>query len=305
MHVTVCVCTRNRGATIKRTLDSIAALRYHDFDALIIDQSETDDTWTCFRLAVGGDPRFSYIRSSAAGLSRGRNIAVAHARGPIVAFTDDDCEVSPDWLTSIDECFALHSNVGLVSGDVRPSEYDPIVGYVPTFEIRRRACLTGLCAFWRETGIGANMAFHLDALHEVGPFDEILGAGAPLVSGEDLDMAYRIARAGFRIVLTPEAYITHYGFRTWSAGITAGSSWGIGGAYMKHFRLGDGVALVAYLRWVNRVVIWRWFFQLRWRSAFAFAAGCLRGGRESFKYGIDTARCLYRQEVLNESGINS
>src|SRR5688500_18557195 len=32
------------------------------------------------------------------GPARARNVGAEHARGPVLAFTDDDCEPQPDWL---------------------------------------------------------------------------------------------------------------------------------------------------------------------------------------------------------------
>src|SRR5690349_3490688 len=114
MHVTVCICTRNRGASIVATLRSLDASSYTDFDVVIVDQSTGDETAQAIRAATDGDARFSYLRSTSVGLAAARNLALAQARGPIIAFTDDDCEVSPQWLAALVDIFQQNADVGAV-----------------------------------------------------------------------------------------------------------------------------------------------------------------------------------------------
>src|SRR6516162_6518530 len=97
MHVTVCIATRNRGSSVADTLRSLGASRYRDFDTVIVDQSVDDTTEQAVRLCAD-DLAITYVRSASAGLSHARNLCIEHASGPIVAFTDDDCEVGEDWL---------------------------------------------------------------------------------------------------------------------------------------------------------------------------------------------------------------
>src|SRR5712692_10762341 len=111
MHVTVCISTRNRGASIVATLRQLAASQYDDFDVVIVDQSTTDATAQAASEFVGDDARFTYLRTATCGSSVARNIAVEHARGPLLAFTDDDCEPSLDWLPLLVRHFVEHPEV--------------------------------------------------------------------------------------------------------------------------------------------------------------------------------------------------
>jgi glycosyltransferase involved in cell wall biosynthesis len=71
-----------------------------DFELLIVDQSEDNATEQALA-AYAGDRRFRYIRSSSRGASAARNVGVEQSTAPIIAFTDDDCRVSTDWLRQI------------------------------------------------------------------------------------------------------------------------------------------------------------------------------------------------------------
>jgi len=53
------------------------------------------------------------------------------------------------------------------------------------------------------------MAFRRDVLLELGSFDEALDTGGPLPGGGDLDIFYRVVRAGYPLVYEPQYLIYH------------------------------------------------------------------------------------------------
>jgi glycosyltransferase involved in cell wall biosynthesis len=65
-----------------------------------------------------------YIHTSGQGLSNGRNWAINHGQGEIIAFTDDDCEVPPNWLREIARAFSSECRIGLVFGSVKAGPHD-------------------------------------------------------------------------------------------------------------------------------------------------------------------------------------
>src|ERR1700674_5387505 len=69
--------------------------RSDDHDVVVIDQSRSDDTEQAIKLVDTVRTRLTYARSQTVGSAVAHNLAVERARGPLVAFTDDDCEVSP------------------------------------------------------------------------------------------------------------------------------------------------------------------------------------------------------------------
>ena len=68
------------------------------------------------------DSRIRYVHTDRVGLSCGRNDGIAVSRGDVVAFTDDDCIVQPDWLSAID-VEMQDPRVAGVFGRVLPNEY--------------------------------------------------------------------------------------------------------------------------------------------------------------------------------------
>ena len=70
------------------------------------------------------------------------------------------------------------------------------------------ADFAGLALPWL-VGTGGNFAARRDWLLRVGGFDERLGAGSPGGSGEDMDLLYRLLKAGARIRYEPQAVVFH------------------------------------------------------------------------------------------------
>src|SRR5262249_47259358 len=58
-------------------------------------------------------------------------------------------------------------------------------------------------------GAGCNMALRRDALRSIGGFDEALDTGEQLPGGGDLDIFYRLVRAGHVIVTEPRCLVLH------------------------------------------------------------------------------------------------
>lgn len=295
MHATICICTRDRGAGIECTLRSLAALSHDDFDVVIVDQSTTDETGQAIHRLVGTDSRFTYTRSITTGKSVGLNIALTRARGPLVAFTDDDCEVPSAWLAVLESHFAAHLEVGLIFGEVRAAPHDADHGFVPTYDVPRGKRVSSPWLKWREGGIGANAAFRLSVLLAVGPYDELLGPGAPFPNCEDGDMTYRVLRAGHAVLNVPDAYVIHSGYRAWDDGrrLMHGTGLAIGAAYMKHLRLGDLAVLPTLVCEWMRSLSWKRLLLLRRHSGIGRFLWYARGMQKSFHYVVDRRQRVY------------
>lgn len=296
MHVTVCVGTRNRGASVQATLQSVLEQRHPDFDIVIVDQSAAADTAEAVHTLVTSDTRVTYLRSTTSGAAAARNVAIAHARGPIIAFTDDDCDVPADWLVCLSRAFATDPQVGLIFGEVRAAPHDSSSGFIPTYGVPATKRIRSPWLKWREGGIGANMAFRRGVLLAVGGFDELLGPGAPFPNGEDGDITYRVLKAGYHVLNTPDAYVVHRGFRTWREGrrLMRRTGYAVGAAYMKHLRLRDAAIIPTLVIEGWRTISWRRLLRFSRHSGLGRFWGYVRGLGASFAYSVDRRRRMYR-----------
>jgi glycosyltransferase involved in cell wall biosynthesis len=87
--VSVVMPTRNRAELLKRSIASIRAQTFSDFELIVINDGSTDHTAEV--LAAIGDPRLRVIHNAlGGGAAAARNAGIAAARGEFLAFQDDD-----------------------------------------------------------------------------------------------------------------------------------------------------------------------------------------------------------------------
>ncbi len=218
LSVSVIVCTKNRPKELARCLRSLLATTDRPDEVIIVDN---EPSASASRIVIESLPVI-YVAESRPGLSRARNAGLREATGDIVAFTDDDTCVHPDWIRRLREAFDS-PQVMSVTGLVLPSELDTPAkvafekgmggfsqGYqriIYDGEFMERTKRGGT-PVWR-IGAGANMAIRREAFDLVGGFDERLGAGAAGCS-EDSEFWYRLLAAGGQCRYEPAAVAFHY-----------------------------------------------------------------------------------------------
>jgi GT2 family glycosyltransferase len=247
---TVVVCTRDRPDDLARALASLTAIRTAGCRVLVVDQSSGPETHAVVREVASRDERVEYLASGRTGLSASRNDGAALATGELVLFTDDDCEVGPDWVDGWCEFFASQPAVAIAFGLVSTPSTHVGYGYIPQYDPG-----PGTSTWGRETlrhgagwvGMGANMALRRAAWSEVGGFDEMLGAGARFPGAEETDIALRIVGRGNRLGHVANPAVIHYGQREPldASRLVKGYRFGTGAMYAKHVRCGDWHATAA------------------------------------------------------------
>ncbi len=131
-----------------------------------------------------------------------RNEGIHAATGEIVAFTDSDCAVDPDWLTFLVHRL-LSESFAAVGGPNLPPPEDH---WIPEVVARSPGGPTHvlLTDFEAEHIPGCNMAFWRDKLFEVGLFDPIYRA-----AGDDVDICWSLQNAGYKIGFAASALVWH------------------------------------------------------------------------------------------------
>jgi glycosyltransferase involved in cell wall biosynthesis len=245
-RVTAAVCTHDRADLLARCLASLVALRERGapgaprLEILVVDNAPSDGRT---RDTVAAVPEVRYACEPVAGLDIARNRAMREATGEFVAYFDDDVTVDPGWLEGFVEAWAAHRDVAAITGPVLPLElatraqveFERLGGFRQALRRTRFGrSLAGNPLYPCGSGIfgaGCNMTVRRDVLHALGGFDEALDTGAPLAGGGDLDIFYRLARAGHPIVSEPRCLVLHQHRReyarlrhqlwTWGLGFTA------------------------------------------------------------------------------------
>ena len=210
MQLSLIVCTRNRAARLPEFLARIASLEppAGGWELILVDNASTDATPDLIdRFARSASFPVQCLPAGVPGLALARNMGLVHARGDILAFTDDDCYPQRDYLRALIDIFD-EGRDGFVGGRVVLHDPDDARVCVndggTAIDIPPRSFVpAGLIH-------GANMAIRRDVLRAVGEFDPLLGAGAPCVAGEDIDYIARAVWAGYGGRYDPRPLVAHH-----------------------------------------------------------------------------------------------
>ncbi len=219
LEVSVVVAVRNGAATIGATVESLLAVRYPRpaLEILVVDNGSTDETVGL--LNAMGD-RIRVLHESRRGAAAARNRGIRAARGRMIAFTDADAVVEPEWLGAI--LAQLNDpTVGIVGGRILSIEPCNRIERFGERIHNQQAAIEVEKLPYVMTG---NWASRRDVLLEVGLFDE------SLLRGQDVDLAWRIREAGYRLVYEPAAIVRHRNERTIPGLVREGFVHGLHGA---------------------------------------------------------------------------
>jgi glycosyltransferase involved in cell wall biosynthesis len=288
--LTFAICTRNRQDVLGRCLERIVKLDRHGFavEVLVIDNAPTDDR---NERIVAGFPGVRCVREPRPGLSFARNRAISEARNELIAYVDDDAVVDRGWLRGLREAAIANPDAAGFSGPILPLELvtGPQIilegrgGFGHAFRnVRYNATMPGSSVYpCGEAGFGAggNMVIRKQVLLSLGGFDEALGSGTPAGSAEDLDIFFRLVRAGHTWVHEPQIMVFHQNRRDMASLRRQVRSWGIGNAaYM----------LKAFQRDPElRPRIVRFLFRLVHRKTGGVAASMF--GLRSYRWPVELA----------------
>jgi cellulose synthase/poly-beta-1,6-N-acetylglucosamine synthase-like glycosyltransferase len=242
--VTVVVPVRNGEQTIQQLLESLQKLDYdrNKVEVIVVDGNSTDKT----REIVKKYP-VNLVVEKKKGLNLARNIGIKCSNGEIIAFTDADCIVPPNWITKIVENFK-DPKVSCVGGSAKALENDFISQYADNSIVRlmpfftKREELEKVKPFFRHPA-GCNMAFRRKVAEEVGYFDENIQYGF-----DEVEFADRICRAGYKMVLDPDVVVWHKHRSTLKEFLKQNFQYGKGsGLVFKMNRMKDAVSKWSFL----------------------------------------------------------
>jgi hypothetical protein len=96
--VSVVLATRDRPDALRSALTALQEVAYPRSEIVVVDNAPATSTTAD---VVAAFPGVRYVPEPRPGLSYARNRGVLEAHGEIVAFTDDDILVDPQWLAAL------------------------------------------------------------------------------------------------------------------------------------------------------------------------------------------------------------
>jgi hypothetical protein len=208
LTATVVVCTRERRDLLRRCLASVqkAVAIVPDVDIVVVEQGKPFAAQVCSDIGLAA----TVVPVDGSGVSRARNIGLRTARGDVVLFTDDDCEVPDTWV--LDHLEALRetdvsASFGQVTGLSRWGDETADAAAMPARH--RHGTPPWLI------GHSSNFAGLKTSLLSVGAFDERLGPGSSTgAAGEDADLIIRLLRSGAVLASGTGESVRHIPWRT-------------------------------------------------------------------------------------------
>lgn len=194
------VATHNRADRLQQLLKALAAqtLDTSRFEVVVVDDGSRDETPAVLAAEAGsGKLNLRVLTQPEAGgpaAARNRGWRAANAR--VVAFTDDDCRPTEQWLATMlstqggrDDC--------VVQGRTQPDplEEEHLGPFAKTLRIDGPSPHFETC----------NIAYPVEVLERIDGFDE----GYPAPAGEDSDLGWRATDAGATRVFAPDALVYH------------------------------------------------------------------------------------------------
>lgn len=114
MKFSVIVPLYNKEQYIERTLQSIFAQTYADYELIVVDDGSTDQSYSKACAAIGTDnPNRHGIRQENGGVASARNKGAAMSKGEYLCFLDSDDWWEADFLKEIDSLIAEYPDAGL------------------------------------------------------------------------------------------------------------------------------------------------------------------------------------------------
>jgi glycosyltransferase involved in cell wall biosynthesis len=190
-------------------------LEKNRFEVIVVDSSkDSRNVEMIAELQKESRCELRCFRKDPEGPGPSRNLGANEARGKYFAFLDSDCQASPEWLR--EGLSNFEEGVGIVQGRTIPEQGVPHSVFHRSLEVYQESC-------FYET---ANIFYDRKAFEQAGGFlaDEKGSSEKWVVGGEDVDLAWKVKRAGWKSRFSEKALVMH--------------------------------ALV-------RIPVWRWFFETR------------------------------------------
>ncbi|MBM63600.1 MAG: glycosyl transferase [Acidobacteria bacterium] len=235
--VSVIVCAYNAADTLDDCLTSLECLSYPEVELILVDDGSSDGT----AAIANRHPSIKLVQVDNGGLSAARNIGLSHATGEIVAYTDADVRVEPEWLTYLVEPLFSSSYAGSGGPNVVPTD-DPWLAQC----VARAPGGPSHVLFDDRTAEhvpGCNMAFRRDVLVALDGFNPVFTK-----AGDDVDFCWRLQARGWKIAFAPSALVWHHHRSSLRAYWNQQLGYGEGEAWLKPLHPE---------KFVGRRVLWR------------------------------------------------
>lgn len=204
LSISIAISTKDRRDNLARLLESITNLNYPRDKIEVVVVEEGDKP-----LPIQG-VKYFFIPRLNKGFGYTRNMAVSNCSHDLIAFVDDDCEVTPDWLNELLKGMGDDTKIAGVTGGVMVKDCNAI-GYCENllgfpagglYKIHQSNNVPQVT----DEIVTCNALIRKSAILDVGGFNE---TGIVKFGGEDSLLSYSLVSKGYLLFYSPSAIVYH------------------------------------------------------------------------------------------------
>jgi glycosyltransferase involved in cell wall biosynthesis len=199
MNISIVVPVYNGGASFRKCLSSIQAANPAPYEVVVVADGDTDGSRELAR-------NFGYRvieNETPTGPARARNQGARAANGDIIFFVDADVTLQPDALGRVAAVFEKEPHIAALIGSY--DDKPPGNGFFAQYKNLQHHFVHQQGNEEASTFWGACGAIRRDVFMQLGGFDEAYRRP----SIEDIELGYRLKRAGHHIRLVKHLQIKH------------------------------------------------------------------------------------------------
>jgi len=208
----VVIPTKNRCALLAQTIERVESqtISRDQYEVIVIDNDSTDDTRNVLEQKAKSYSNLRFGLQEKPGAAATRNAGLQIAKGDLVLFIDDDIEAESTLIQAHLESHQRNPNasvIGAVSVPWGATTTDPFLRYLRDHRVLSPYTPSdGPIDFsYYHTG---NVSTPTHLLLSVGGFNEDF----KIYGMEDIELGYRLEKAGSRMVFAPDARAIHHRF---------------------------------------------------------------------------------------------
>jgi glycosyltransferase involved in cell wall biosynthesis len=209
--VSVVIPTKNRSALLVEAIDRIESqtVSRDQYEVIIIDNDSSDDTRTVLEQKAKTYGNLKFGVQEKPGAAATRNAGLRLAKGELILFIDDDVQAERALIQSHLDCHQKNPSASVIGAVSMPwgDTTDPFLRYLRDHRILNPYTPSkGPIDFsYYHT---CNVSTPTNVLLNVGGFNE----NFQIYGMEDIELGYRLEKAGSRMVFAPDAKAVHYRF---------------------------------------------------------------------------------------------
>jgi glycosyltransferase involved in cell wall biosynthesis len=209
--VSVVIPTKNRSALLAESIEHIESqtVPRDQYEVIVIDNDSADDTRNVLEQKGATYSNLKYGFQEKRGAAATRNAGLRLAKNDLILFIDDDVQATPSLIQAHLDCHGKNSSASVIGAVTMPwgETNDPFLRYLRDHRILNPYTPSkGPIDFsYYHT---CNVSTPTNVLLDVGGFNE----NFQIYGMEDIELGYRLEKAGSRMVFAADAKAVHYRF---------------------------------------------------------------------------------------------